>query len=1047
VLLSLAGFALFFTAYLLYANVLGLGGIDGLTPLPEAFWPDQQDGRDPPPALARRPNRAIEKLTHAFGDGSPELQRAIKLDMPAKGLVLAVDDFQIQPEPNNNRVKLEPFSIALFKNFDDGGFPEINTIRAKMAYLTLDRPIKSQVEIGRCKIIGGDLHGDVQLRNNRRTLEHTDDLTMYSNGIVRYEEARHLIWTVDPVELLDLQTKPQPTKITANGMDVFLASEPANGAKGKTQAKPQAERVGDVEKIELRSNVRMDLWTDGSSGFLASSKPDAKLSPGATTSATPPEPAPSERAKIVITTDGKFTYDLRTNLAQFDIPHRPSQHPEIVRVVREVESAQGKRDQLECDHLELQFHRKTAPGAPKQSSSDATSNNMEIESAHAVGKDLTLVSDAEVLTAFGNDLTYDVRKKLTILKGTPRMLALKEGNEIQARELWLGTDSPRNERQTTAIGPGSVSMLDRTADGKMERTVKAYWQDKLVHQKQGAFDILTLTGDAVFEDPEHSQRLRGNSLKVWLEPAGPEMKTDKTDGESRRMRPHHVEAKGKVVADSPELHIQDPTENLVIWFQDVPVATALPVVTPVPGSTSPSPLSSQGAPPHVADKAPAMNPIAAPPAPGSPPTTAEKPRPPLNLSARSVEVHVLRTGSKSELDRVWCEGAVHVQQAPETPEDKGTDIQGDTMQLNHAPEGGVLVVNGKLAHVQFNKMAILGPEVNIDQRTNRAWVNGVGAMQILSDTNFDGVKLAQPTELTIQWKEGMNFYGIYAEFRGGVQAVQENSRLLCQEMQVTFDHPISLKEGNKGGPPAKVDKLLCDRSVQIEEVTKQGLKLEGYKRLVAPEVAIDNTAKIVNAPGPGEVRLFQLGTADEVFPGTTSASAKPAQGTLTNQRAGPREPKEEYKITHVRFKGKMWGNNADKRHVTFTEDVDVVHVPADKPDLVIDIDRPPPGCMYLRCEKLEVLTTRLADGRSNQEMIAQHKVYVKSQEFEGIAETVKYDEAQDRIIFEGGASGKAILYHVKTRGGVQDNVTANKIMYWRRTGDMSLEGSGGLITH
>ena len=36
VLLVLAGFALFFTTYQVYANVLGLGGIDGLTPLPEA---------------------------------------------------------------------------------------------------------------------------------------------------------------------------------------------------------------------------------------------------------------------------------------------------------------------------------------------------------------------------------------------------------------------------------------------------------------------------------------------------------------------------------------------------------------------------------------------------------------------------------------------------------------------------------------------------------------------------------------------------------------------------------------------------------------------------------------------------------------------------------------------------------------------------------------------------------------------------------------------------------------------------------------------------
>jgi lipopolysaccharide export system protein LptA len=1058
VLLALAGLAVFFTAYQVYASVLGLGGVDGLTPLPEAYWPDRVGDRGPLPTTAQRRDTKIEKLKQAFGDACPELQRPIKIDMGSRGMVIAVDDFEIQPEPNNNRVKLEPFSVAIFKYHADGGYPEINTIRSKRAFLTLDHPVKSQFDLGRCKIIGGDLQGDVLLRNNRRTPDRSDDLTMYTSGEdgVHYEESRHLIWTENVVQLVDLQTKPKQTTVTAKGMDVFLATEPVNAPKGKAPAKSPSERSGEVERIELRSNVQMDLWSDGGSGFMASSKPEGKpaSSPQAGSSAPPSQP--HEWAKITITTAGKFTYDLKTNLAQFDIPHRTSRMPEVVEVFREVENSQGNKDHLQCDHLELQFNRKTAPGAAKVVASDPASQNLEIESAHAVGKYLTLTSDAEVLSAYGNDLTYNALKKETVLKGTPNMLALKQGNEIQARELWLGMDTEKDARQTIAIGPGSVSMLDRNADGKMERTIKAYWKDKLVHKKDGAFDSLTLTGGAVFEDPEHSQRLRGDTLKVWLEPTAPAAKSDaadKTESEASRARPHHVEANGRVSADSPELHILEPTENLVIWFQDAPVAAELPAVAPVPGATPlaplPAPAPAPGTPAYVASKTPTSTTPTGPPAPSNPAAPPEKPKQPLTLSARSVEVHVLRTAARNDLDRVWCEGTVHVHQDPETPEDKGTDIQGDTLQLNHSPEGGILVVNGKLAHVQFNKMAILGPEVNIDQRSNRAWVNGVGAMQMLSETNFDGVKLAQPTELTIQWKDGMNFYGKNAEFRGGVQAAQENSRLLCQEMQVVFDRPISLKEGDKGAPPAKVDRLLCDKSVQIEEITKEAQKLVGYKRLVAPAVDIDNAEKTVHASGPGEVRLFQLGDADQTSSKGSAVTAKPAPGAGKNPSGGSKEVKQEFKITHVRFQGTMWGKNKDpdNRQVTFYGGVDVVHVPSDKPDLVIDIDYPPPGCMYLRCERLDVLAKRLPDGRTNQEMVAQQKVYVKSQEFEGIAEVVKYDEAQDRVIFEGGPNGKAILYHVKTPGGVRDNVAANKITYWRRTGDMKLEGSSGLETH
>src|SRR5262249_23247002 len=143
-----------------------------------------------------------------------------------------------------------------------------------------------------------------------------------------------------------------------------------------------------------------------------------------------------------------------------------------------------------------------------------------------------------------------------------------------------------------------------------------------------------------------------------------------------------------------------------------------------------------------------------------------------------------------------------------------------------------------------------------DQRSNRAWVNGDGAMQMLTETNFDGVKLPKPTELTVHWKEAMRFDGLGADFFGGVQATQENSRLLCLNMPVTFDRPVSLKGGPKGGPSPKVDKLLCDKNVFIEEETRQGAQLQSYRRLVAPEVSLDNAYKKAEISGPGEVRIF-----------------------------------------------------------------------------------------------------------------------------------------------------------------------------------------------
>jgi lipopolysaccharide export system protein LptA len=1056
VLLLLAGFAFFIAAYQVYSNVLGLGGIDGLTPLPEAFAPPTVEGA-PIELPAPRVNMAERKIKQAFGEGSEELRRYILLDIPNRRMVLAVDDYKILPEPDNDKVELTPFSMAIFSNTPEGLFPEINTIRCNKAILRLDGPIQNQAEIGKHKIIGGVLQKNVQLTNNRGTRDRTDDLLMYTNGDVFYEEVRHHIWTEDPVRLIDQKSSPEPTTVTAVGMDVYLSADtgdprkqpaaPKKAKDEKAKAERKSERMGDVERVELRSNVRMDLWSD--SGFLSSGKQPEKPATAPAKGAKPSAPpTPAEKSKIVITTDGKFTYDLLTERATFEIPHRQSRHPEIVRVVREHPREAGKRDQLECERLDLQFHRKPAFQS-KARTEDRTEGDLEIESAHGTGKDLTLTSDAEALLAFGDDLFYDAAKKQTILKGTPKMVAMKDGNEIQARELWIADSGEKDTpQQATAIGPGEVSLLDRTPEGRIERTIKARWQDKLIHQKEGTLDCLTLTGQACFEDPSHNQQLRADRLKVWMEPS--KANAAPAD-EPRRLRPHHVEAKGRVRADSPDLHILEPTEYLVIWFQDVAKLPSSPSPSEPASPTreqSREPLAAGSVTGHIVDKPVVGKPDQKAPPPGGGKTPADKPKPPLTLAARSVEVHVLRSETKNELDRLRCEGAVHMHQDAETPADQPTDIQGDTLLLNQSPEGGEMTVYGKVAQVQFNKITIQGPDVNINQCTNQAKVQGMGAMQILTDTNFDGAKLQKPTQLTIYWKDAMEFDGKNARFRGGVQAQQQDSRLLAENMQVDFDRPISLKEGNKGGPPAKVDKLVCDKDVLVEEEVREGKKLQSYKRLKGPELNIDNTEKIVVTPGPGEVRIFQLGGDDPFLAPPAQPNKQPA-GPPGKQQQAPKNAKEDYKITHVRFRDRMWANtrDPDKRIAIFYGDVEAVNVPSNNVNLQIDPSKLPPDGLFIQCEKLTVLTSRLPNGHLNQEMMAEgekRSVQVKAREYYAIANIVKFDEASDRVIFEAVPGSSATIYRTLSQGGPQDRLTGKKIIYSRKTGDFRVEDSSGL---
>src|SRR5262249_16204926 len=153
--------------------------------------------------------------------------------------------------------------------------------------------------------------------------------------------------------------------------------------------------------------------------------------------------------------------------------------------------------------------------------------------------------------------------------------------------------------------------------------------------------------------------------------------------------------------------------------------------------------------------------------------------------------------SRNDLERLWCEGRVRVQQDPASPEDKGVDIRGSQLDLHHHVEGNIITVIGDNAQVQLNKIFILGPQINLDQTTNETWVNGLGIMRMPSKEGLDGTPLPREAELTINWEKSMLFDGQLAKFRGSVLAEQEGGHLACQEMDVWLDRKMSLREGEK----------------------------------------------------------------------------------------------------------------------------------------------------------------------------------------------------------------------------------------------------------
>jgi lipopolysaccharide export system protein LptA len=1089
VLLLILGLAVFTAAYGVYAYFLGR--VDGLPPLPPEYEAKVTEG-DVPKWDTQRPPVDL-KLIKAFGQDCQEIRRTIKLEVQTRGVVLASDEFSIEPD---GRVKLKPFSIAIFsKDKGDGRYPEINTIRSDIGYLTFDQPISNAQEMGTRKIVGGELvcqvvqdgteplrrgEGGVRIVNNRHTPERDDDLTLFTPGPVYFQDNLHQIWTREPVVITDEQTKPKPTTINAIGMDVYLTSDSDAPAKPEPAGRRRkgndavlvsrkkdnnAPSVTGVKAIVLRSDVEMHLWVDANSGFMGtdSSKKAkdgaaeaAKAPPAGKNPATAAPQAPPEKAQVVIKTQGPFLYDCLTDHARFDISQHPGPHPNNVEVHRQ-HGPNGAWDQLICDHLELQFSRKSAQpppapakptpakAAPAKSEPAATSEvELQIETAHAWGTQVTITSDAEALTALGNDLVYNAVTKETTLCGTPEMIAMKDGNEIVAQKLVLkGSSEDKDSQQAEAKGPGRIKLLNRENG---TRPHGARWKDMMYFTKDGGYDLLTLTGEAVFEDSEHGQFLQADRLKVWLESADPATGTEKpptgasaagAGDDAQRRRPHHMEALGHVIAKSAEMSVHD-TDRLTVRFKDV--AT-------LPGQQLPNsaPAADNGA------AKPAATPAAsAAPAATSAPATGAKagtqaanppPKNPFDIQARSIDADILRSGTKNELEKLTCEGSVHVQQQPATPQDKGVDIIGDTLLLLHFAEGHVLTVTGDLAKVELEKLTIEGPEVNIDQKDNKAWVVGLGFMRMPSDANFQGEPIKdrpdnnkEPVYLTVHWNRDMFFDGKSAVFHGGIQAEQENSRLACQELQVFLDRFVSLKQTEKTDPPAKVKKLVCDRSVRVEErkfELPDNKRLIGYQWMAAPELVVDNEENTAHASGPGEVRIMQPGPKDEAQrgPGTPEPPRTPSS---------PPAP-EEMKLTRINYWGSMFGNN-NTRTAIFYNNVEVVYVPSDDPNLTVDVDKLPQGAMYLRCNQLKVYSRRRADGKASQEMEAHGKASVQAQDYWGRADIIKYDESKEVLVFEAGEGNLATLNRVVRRGEAPQELRGKKIFYWRQSGTYKIEG-------
>jgi hypothetical protein len=1050
IVILVAGLFLFLTGFFVYDFFLGQ--FDNLPQLDAKYYPNavgegavRRDG-----AGEMTADKMLEK---AFGPNSPELSWPIRLVMRDKGIALAAGQFEIMPD---GRVKLAPFSVAMYSKKTDDGFPEINTIRTRETLLKFDRPVANLAELNSRKIMEAELlplpSDGVLITNNRRTAAKGDDLEIKCNGALYYSDPKNLIWTDDYVVLVDMQSQPEPTRVQGLGMDMKLSKDASPNRPKPAPGAPVAKAKSDassVEQLTLRSSVRMYLFIDAKSGFLASSD---DFNAGGKTGMPQPMPsataktAPPERSKVSIQSNS-FTYDLLTDKAWFesliskdDVKLTAPNHVEVTR--EHLIGKEKKLDHLTCAKLALQLRRKLNPAVR-----DPRTGDKEIETALATAGpniEVVLAMNSENLEAYGTELFYrcpDVGSgPQTILRGNANrpVQAVKDGHKIDAAELHLiGADKTGEGQRVTAKGPGEIKLLDSKAKGKDPHyPARILWRDTLVSVKEreglNVYDLITLHGDAWFIDDDQKQNMHGDKIHVWLQNSRDALGNEIQATGANRQKLHKVLAIDNVSVRTPEVVVRRTNRMTITFVPEVGSGQTLPMLD------DPN-VAKEGGPkidPNVDPK---------PPEGRKPGPVEEKkqgpPQKPIELQADSVVVAVSTNGTKKQMQQLVAEGKVYVVQDGDKAGEKKLEIQGHLLKVDHDPLGDKLTVHGEtkkpnqmkledLARLAMGDMKLWGPVVTINQKDNRADVVGFGVLQMPSNSGFDGKRPESGNaNMTITWVDKMVFDGKMAEFFGNVQGQQEAARLRCDSMLAIMDRVISFKEGQKENKGAKVDYVQCNHRVYIVDEKRDNRgKILQASIFEGKQMEVDNgqNSSLLIGGGAGRVRHLAPGSSDLGAPGQP----------VDPKKAG----EQEMKLTRIEFKGNMFSKMVTKtsKQAKFYDQVEVYHFAAERIDAEMDANRPPKNGFYLRCETLNV-STQEVEGKTSQRMHAERNVEIRTENITAFCDTLKYDEAQDQIILEGKDGNPVQLFEKKIDQAQPKKVSAGRILYNRKAGTWQID--------
>jgi lipopolysaccharide export system protein LptA len=1042
--------------------VLAAYGVYAITAVPLIDPPARAAGGKslsaPLPVTPNDTPSADESMLGWFGPDP----RAWELNKPKmlrndRGILLFQNYYSDPEKLGPGKVSLEPVSMV-FLSDDETLDPKVRQRQAVVlqapagAVLDFDKQFNiRRGDVG--KLRGGTLRGKITIRSEGKLPGPEDDLWITTHD-VRLTATR--IWTSDKVQFEYGLNRGQGEEL-----EIKLASPEERGSS----------RLGQIKSLTLKKNVVLNLVVKDSAPGRAGPASFGPASFGSLAMASQPQPREfspdqpivvQQGSPVTVHCQGPLHIDGQENVATFE---------QRVVVVRQFPS--GEPDKLTCETLAIHFQPHDEPSQakegpkPKQdpkATADKT-RTLEVRRVVARGNPAVLSAPGSGAFAQGQRLEYDMQTRRVSLVDEKEVVFRQQTNEVHAKELHYQPGADGRLGKFQAVGAGwlkwSTGDLRATADRavpqardqKPNRRFEATWRRQLHSYPHEGRQIISLEGEAKAQVTDMG-RLDAEEIHAWLFEVPQAAPATTVSGQPQKQKydlvPDRMLAQTNVVVDSPQVtgrmqkleifvhHRQEGQkrdQGSGIRDQGSGIGDRGEVASV--GSTSrPSPLQQRvtGAP------------------------SAQQ----FDVTGQWVQVQLVQLGRQAELSQLDIFGNARLLETKTAkPDERPFLVEGKNVHATQAAPGAAKVtVSGAEnipAHVEGRGLSLTGGAINLDQGSNKLWIDGPGVMTQIVDGDLNGKKSGPPQPLHINWQGRMEFDGQRAVFDHAVVAKRQQESLQTQTLEVLLNRRIDMaspKQTDSQRPD--IDQILCRGGLFLERRESDERGPSSHEKMQAVDLTIVRSSGAVLANGPGWITRWYRGSANTELnlpgfgaaagPAATAKSppGKPAAPRPTGAQAAP---DETLNYLRVDFQQALRGN-INERVMIFSDQVQTVHVPVKNWGETVNPDRPEQlgeRGIVVKCDKLQL--TEMQDPGPTQakaksfEVDAVSNAMAEGQTFTAKAARMSYSQGKDMLVMEGTGRTPAELWRQQTVGAPPSHLAAQRIEYHRQTNHISIKNA------